>query len=91
MAQTPEDRVFYLATQLGEAIDQFMAFAKKKLPADRYRVLEGTSRKLLATYERLGTHLGLLVSQYERLATPPRGPRGPATIHQLYPGRRPRT
>ncbi len=76
--------------QLGDSLDALLAHAQKNLPPDRFRALHGTSQKMIATYERLGSQFGYFLAQYERLSKPPPGPRPPGTLHQLRPRKGPR-
>ena len=85
MSHKLSDQIFQRMVDVGTDLDSLLAYAKKTIPADRYRVLDGTGQKLARNFERLAVQLGIFLDQYERFSIPPKGPRGPATIHRLVP------
>ena len=84
------ERLYRELMQLGDSLDALLSHAQKTLPPDRFRVLHGTSQKMIATYERLGSQFGYFITQYERLSKPPAGPRPPGTLHRLDLRKKPR-
>ena len=77
------DKVYQRFFALGEALNELLAHAHKHLPADRFRVIEGTMSKMISTADRFGAQLGYLLEKYEQFSQPPKGPRGPAEVHRL--------
>jgi len=84
----PLERALEHFIGLGSALDLALEHARTAFPADRFRVLESSAKKLATTIERAGVQLGAFVHQYERFELPPRGPQGPARIYPWRPRKR---
>jgi hypothetical protein len=82
------ERALEHLVKTGEELDHALDAARATLPKDRLSALEGTAKKLLVTVERMGAQIVYLADQYERLATPPRGPAGPGRVLTFRPRRR---
>lgn len=85
MSRKLSEQIFQNMVGVGTDLDALLEHAQKTLPADRYRVLDGSGQKLARNFERIAVQLGMFLDQYERFSLPPKGPRGPATIHRLAP------
>jgi hypothetical protein len=78
----------FACQELGNALDDFFREAQHDVAADRYRVLLSNGKKMIASYERLSVQLLHLMQKYDAFTKPPSGPRGPATLHRLVPGKK---
>lgn len=90
MSHKLSDQIFQRYVATGNDLDALLDHAKKTMPADRFRVLSSTGDKLARSFEKIGVQLGMFLDQYERFSLPPKGPRGPATIHRLSARRKKR-
>lgn len=66
--------------QVGDALDELVAHARRKMRPDQLAVFERNVAKMMPTVEKLGMQIAYLLDMHERFTRPPKGP---APVHQI--------